>query len=146
MKTWLRAHWAMLAALACVAVLFGVRSNLSCGPALRSSEGAAIGYTNLDPFEGNEQWTMDLTRDDPQLQELIDLLAGQSYRKHLIQDGTLPGGPDLMIGFYNQNGFTVQFILVRDGGLAIDGTIASPWPWGKNETKLFDAVIEILGK
>ena len=30
MKTWLRTHWAMLAALACVAVLFGVRSNLSC--------------------------------------------------------------------------------------------------------------------
>ena len=85
MKTWLRAHWAMLAALACVAVLFGVRSNLSYGPALRSSEGAAIGYTNLDPFEGNEQWTMYLTQDDPQLQELIDLLAGQSYRKHLIQ-------------------------------------------------------------
>ena len=45
---------------------------------------------------------MYLTHDDPQLQELIDLLAGQSYRKHFIQDGRLPGGPDLMIGFYNQ--------------------------------------------
>ena len=93
MKTWLRTHWAMLAALACVAVLFGVRSNLSCGPALRSSEGAAIGYTNLDPFEGNEQWTMYLTHDDPQLQELIDLLAGQSYRKHFIQDGDCLAAP-----------------------------------------------------
>lgn len=144
-----RALWAGLLVFLLGLALFGwMRVDLRTS--LARSDGAWIRVETYSSLADPEITTGELVLEDPSYRALVDLFAGQSYRKCLDQQGPahdLTGGTEvtfLTLDFTANGIRTFSLTLTSDGTLQADGVYLDTWPGQPDGQTLFEQAMAIL--